>query len=187
MKSFPIIKTDRLLLRELREEDAMDIYSYFSKDEVTRFYDLYTFTEVQQASDLLQLWINRFYQDEGIRWGIVLKDSQNRLIGTCGYHSWSKEHNRAEIGYELHPDYWGKGLMTEAIDSIVQYGRDALRLRRIEAFIDPINESSGKILEKVGMQSEGVLRDYFFEKGRFVDAEIYAKINQENGMHQSAD
>ncbi|QBQ40957.1 N-acetyltransferase [Sphingobacterium psychroaquaticum] len=176
----PEIETQRLILRELRDEDAAAIYAYFSQDSVTEFYDLETFTSIRQARSLLKLWKNLYVKRGGMRWGIVLKGEDDQVIGTCGYHAWSKIHNRAEIGYELDPTYWGQGLMTEAIEAIVRYGKNAIKLRRIEAFIDPANRSSGRVLEKVGMESEGILRDYYFEKGRFVDAEIYSIINKEN-------
>ncbi|MCV2504066.1 MAG: GNAT family N-acetyltransferase, partial [Neisseriaceae bacterium] len=113
-----------------------------------------------------------------IRWGIVLKEN-NQVIGTCGYHNFQEEHSRAEIGYDLNPDYWQKGYMTEAITAIQKYGFKKLKLHRIEAFIFPDNLASRKLLEKVGLQSEGVLRDYFFEKGRFVDGEIFSILIRE--------
>ncbi|WP_028545308.1 GNAT family N-acetyltransferase [Paenibacillus taiwanensis] len=173
MKLFPELQTDRLWLRALRADDAEDLFRYFSQDQVTEFYDLDSFTNCEQARELILSWGNRFEQQEGIRWGITLK-GDDRVIGTCGYHNWSKEHFKAEVGYELHPDYWRQGIMSEAVHAIIQYGFEQLELHRIEAFIDPMNEASRKLLTKVGMQEEGLLRAYFFEKGKFVDASLFA-------------
>ena len=69
--------------------------------------------------------------------------------------------------------------MTEAIQALIPFGFEAFDLHRIEAFIDPANISSRKLLEKVGLQAEGVLRDYFFEKGKFVDAEIFSLLKRD--------
>ncbi|WP_232695497.1 GNAT family N-acetyltransferase [Brevibacillus daliensis] len=178
MKSFPTLTTNRLILRQLRNEDVPDLFHYFSKDEVTKYYDLESFTEHTQASNLIQFWKQRFEAEQGIRWGISLAN-QDRIIGTCGYHNWSKEHYKAEIGYELTPEYWRKGIMTEAVEAIIKYGFMNLQLNRIEAFIDPDNLSSRKLLEKAGMKEEGLMKEYFFEKGQFVDAVLFAILKKE--------
>ncbi|WP_300669121.1 GNAT family protein [Soonwooa sp.] len=178
IETFPILTTERLVLRELKVSDAEALFSYFSKDEVTIYYDLYTFTSVEEADDLIKTWQERWQKKDTIRWAICLKNNPEKLIGTCGFHNFSPPNFRAEIGYELHPDFWQKGLMTEAIACILNFGFETLQLHRIEAFIDPENISSRKLLEKVKLQSEGILRDYFFEKERFVDAEIFALLKK---------
>ncbi|MCG7407330.1 GNAT family N-acetyltransferase [Paenibacillus sp. ACRRX] len=177
--TFPELHTDRLLLRQLRADDAEDLFSYFSLDQVTEFYDLDSFTNCEQARELILSWVSRYERQEGIRWGITLK-SENRVIGTCGFHNWFKEHFKAEVGYELHPDYWRQGIMSEAVNAIVGYGFEQLELNRIEAFIDPANEASRRLLTKIGMQEEGLLRACFFEKGKFVDASLFAILQKGN-------
>lgn len=176
--SFPILTTERLVLRKLKPEDADDLYRYFSLDEVTEFLDLDTFQTVEQAGELIRIWNQRFEDGQGIRWGIALKED-DRLIGTCGFHHWMKAHYKAEIGYELSPEYWRKGIMTEAIGGILAFGFRVWGLNRIEAFIDPRNVASRKLLEKLGLKEEGVLRECFFEKNRFVDAVLFAILRKE--------
>ncbi|WP_158960480.1 GNAT family N-acetyltransferase [Myroides fluvii] len=178
-KEFPTLQTDRLILRALHFTDAPALFDYFSRDEVTEFYDLPTFESIQEAHELLLAWQERYQEDNAIRWAITLQERPDRLIGTCGFHNFSNENARAEIGYELHPDFWQKGIMTEAIQAIIPFGFEAFELHRIEAFIHPTNRSSRKLLEKVGLQSEGVLRDYFYEKEEFVDAEIFSLLQRE--------
>lgn len=172
MKTFPILETDRLVLRQLTAEDSQAIFEYFSQDKVMKYYDLVTFQSIKEAEQLIKLWETRLQTSSGCRWGITLKGVNNKVIGTCGFHSISSEHNRAEIGYEIHPDHWGKGIATEACLALIQHGFNTLKYHRIEAFIDPSHAASRRVLHKSGMQTEGVLRDYFFEKGRFVDAEM---------------
>jgi [ribosomal protein S5]-alanine N-acetyltransferase len=174
---FPLLETERLVLRQLKTEDSKDLFHYFSKDEVTKYYDLESFVEIGQAEELINTWNNRYQEQNGIRWGITIK-SEDRVIGTCGFHNWSKEHYKAEIGYELTPEYWRQGIMTEVLKELVQYGFKVLELNRIEAFIDPDNISSKKLLEKVGLHEEGYLKDYFYEKNKFVDAVIFAILKR---------
>lgn len=112
--------------------------------------DLDSFQTVEQAGALIRLWNQRFEDGQGIRWGIALKED-DRLIGTCGFHEWKKAHYKAEIGYELSPEYWRNGMMTEAIGAILEFGFRVWGLNRIEAFIDPRNVASRKLLEKLGL------------------------------------
>lgn len=179
MGNLPKLETARLLLRPLVLDDALQIFHNFSQDSVTEFYDLHTFTKIEEAIELINIWNQRTASGEGLRWAIAFKERPDLLIGTCGFHNFSQENNRAEIGYELSPKEWGKGLMTEAIQCIVAYGFETLKLHRIEAFIDPLNHASRALLQKNGMKTEGVLRDYFFEKGRFVDAEMLAILESD--------
>lgn len=94
------------------------------------------------------------------------------MMGSCGYHNWAHRNFKAEIGYELSPLYWRQGVMTEVLTAIIAYGFEHMKLHRIEAFYDPANIASKKSLLKAGFKYEGLLRESFFEKGRFVDAEI---------------
>jgi [ribosomal protein S5]-alanine N-acetyltransferase len=175
---FPTLNTDRFILRKIELTDAQEMFNYFSKDEVTKYYDLDSFTEISQASELINRFATRFEQNKGIRWGIAEKDS-NKLIGSCGYHNWEKEHFKAEIGFEITPAYWRKGVMSEVIQPILQFGFEQMELNRIEAFYDPENTASKKTLEKAGFIFEGVLRKAAFEKGRFCDAAVCSILKEE--------
>lgn len=175
MERLPLIETDRLMLRALEVEDSLALFDYFSKELVMQYYDLSPFKSIEEAIEMINTWHKRTERGEGYRWGITLKDST--VIGTCGFHNISKEHNRAELGYDLHPDYWGKGIATEACAALIEHGFEQLQYHRIEAYIDPLHTASRRVLHKVGMKTEGCLRDYFFEKGEFVDAEILSIIN----------
>lgn len=176
-KFFPVLETERLVLRQLQLKDAPQIYSYFSLDKVTEFYDLETFTSEEQAIHLIDRLLLRYSSGKQIRWGITLKGSDN-IIGTCGFHAIERDHYKVEIGYELHPDYWRKGIMSEVINIVVDYAFSTMGINRVEAFYDPMNIASRRALEKNGFQYEGVLRKRFFEKGKFMDAAIAAIIKE---------
>ncbi|QDX93947.1 GNAT family N-acetyltransferase [Brevibacterium sp. JNUCC-42] len=177
-RTFPKLETERLILRQLQPSDAPAMFHYFSKDEVMKYYDLETFTELQQAENIISQFGERYQAKQGIRWGITRK-TDDVVIGTCGYHNVNKEHSKAEIGYELSPEFWQQGIMSEAIQAIVAFGFAKWNLNRIEAFIDPENEGSRRLLTKTGLREEGLLKEYFFEKGNFVDAVIFAILRKE--------
>lgn len=177
MTKFPVLETERLVLRQLSQGDARDIFHYFSLDEVTKFYDLESFTYINQAEELISRWSQRFDRNLGVRWGITLR-SENGIIGTCGFHDWRKNHQKAEIGYELTPEYWRNGIMTEAIQKVIDYGFNNLGLNRIEAFVEPENIRSRKVLEKKGFKEEGTLEENFYWRNQFVDVVLYALIKK---------
>ncbi|ASS68945.1 MULTISPECIES: GNAT family N-acetyltransferase [unclassified Paenibacillus] len=176
--SFAELETPRLALRRLRSSDAEDMYAYFSLDEVTKYYNLESFTELGQAEALISRFNERIDSGAALRWAVTLK-GEDRLMGTCGYHNWRRDHCRAEIGYELHPRYWQQGYMTEAVSAMLDFGFGAMGLNRAEAFIDPDNAGSRRLLEKCGLKEEGLLRDYFFEKGMFVDAAVFSMLKRD--------
>ncbi|MCA0150072.1 GNAT family N-acetyltransferase [Rossellomorea vietnamensis] len=177
-RTFPALETDRFRLRQMKEGDAPRVFDYFSKDEVTRYYDLESFHEEKQALEIIEKWNERFHLNEGIRWGIALKES-NEIIGSCGFHQWEKEHFKAEVGFEVHPSYWRQGVITEVLQPILRYGFEEMNLNRIEAYYDPENMPSKRSLEKSGFTFEGVLRKAAFEKGVFCDAAVCSLLKEE--------
>lgn len=178
MSPFPELKTDRFVLRQITKNDSLDIFHYFSLDDVTRFYDVESFTSIKQAEELIQRWNERFESSEAIRWGITLK-SENRVIGTCGFHGWMKNHYKAHIGYELTPEYWYQGFMTEVAQKITEYGFNNLGFNRIEAFVEPENVGSRKVLSKIGFREEGILKENYYWKNRFVDNVLFAYLKKD--------
>jgi ribosomal-protein-alanine N-acetyltransferase len=172
-EAFPEIETERLLLREILPEDADAIFRIFASNEVTRYYDLVSCTDLQQAAELIDFFDESFELERAIRWGIA-RQSDNQLIGTCGY-VWLRRF-RGEVGYELHPDYWGNGYMREALDAILDFGFTELGLNRIEALVMVDNERSAALLNALGFCEEGVLRQHDFFKDRFHDMRLFALL-----------
>lgn len=101
------------------------------------------------------------------------------IIGTIGFHAWSPNHKRAEIGYEIHPDHWRNGYALEALSKILSYGFDDMSLTRIGAIVFVDNVASSKLLTKVGFQKEGVLRDYMYQNNKAHDTFIYSILKNE--------
>ncbi|QQZ09894.1 GNAT family N-acetyltransferase [Heyndrickxia vini] len=169
---FPVLETERLLLREIINVDAGDIFSCFSNEQVTRYYGQESFVKVDQAEQLIQLFAKNYKEKRGLRWGMERKGTKG-LIGTIGLNAWSPTHKRAEIGYELHPDFWRKGYAKEAIAEIVTYGLEELGLMRIGAVVFLENTASNELLLKMGFQHEGVLKNYIHQNGQSYDTNVY--------------
>ena len=174
---FPSLSTDRLVLREIFQEDSEDIYSYFSDEQVTKHYGMHTFTSLQEAEKLIDTFSSNFTQKRGIRWGIERKD-QKGLIGTIGFNLWSPAHKRAEIGYEIHPDFWRTGYTSEALAAIVNYGFNELALTRIGAVVFIENNASNQLLLKSGFEKEGILRKYIYQNNIAYDVNMFSLVKQ---------
>ena len=172
------LETARLRLRSIRHEDAEAIFEYASDPLVTQHLPWRTHQTVQDTRDYITSTLERQEWPDLAPWGIEHK-IEGKLIGSCGFHHWSLEHARAEIGYVLARRYWGQGYMTEAVGAIIAYGFEAMSLNRIEALCRPLNVASARVLEKAGMRFEGVLRQYMFANGTHHDYKIYAILRED--------
>jgi ribosomal-protein-alanine N-acetyltransferase len=173
---FPPLETERLQLRKIGISDAVPLFNILGDEGVTQFYDDDAFTDVSQARDQIQAWENGYQNRRCIRWGITRKE-EGDLIGTCGYYGFHTWYQRAGFGYELGRNYWRKGIMTEALRGMLDYGFGVLELNRIEAVVMPGNIASVKMLEKLGFRREGLLEEYerWGSKG-FVDQYMYGML-----------
>ncbi|MHA6252242.1 GNAT family N-acetyltransferase [Oceanobacillus sp. CAU 1775] len=174
---FPILETERLILREITQEDAEGIFACFSNDNVTRYYGQDTLKNIDQAEKFVDFFSKNYTEKKGIRWGIEIKGTKG-IIGTIGFNAWSIKHKRAEIGYEIHPEQWRKGYTLEAVSKAIQYGFGELGLTRIGAVVFIDNEASNNLLFKVGFQKEGVLRDYMYQNGKAHDTYVYSLLKK---------
>ncbi len=177
-KEFPLIETQRLILREVTIEDAGDMFNYLSDIDVVKPMGLDPCQTVNDVWDEIKWYESIFQEGTGIRWGITLKDT-GKVIGSCGFLNMVTKHHRAEIGYELSKDHWGKGIASEALEAVLMYGYRHFHLERIEALIEPDNHPSQKLVEKQGFRREGLLRHYEYTCGKFDDLYMYSLIKED--------
>ena len=177
-QTFPQIETKNLLLRRIHPADASALFKILADDEVTEFYDDDAFTDISQARDQIETWENGFKNRDCIRWGITRKE-EGYIIGSCGYYGFHTWYRRASIGYELAHNYWLQGIMTEALNAIINFGFGEMELNRIEAVVMPENTASITMLEKLRFRKEGVLEEYekWGSKG-FVDLCMFAMLRK---------
>ncbi|MFD1356950.1 GNAT family N-acetyltransferase [Fictibacillus halophilus] len=175
---FPIIETERLILRAVTKADAEDILLYLSDPDVVKHMGLEPFESIEDAHDEIAWYESIVKNGTGIRWGITLKED-GRVIGSCGFLNRVPKHFRSEAGFELSKEYWGKGIASEALEAVVRYGFQHLELERVEALIEPANLPSQRLVEKAGFQREGLLRHYEFTCGKFDDLYIYSLLKED--------
>lgn len=181
-KEFPVIETERLILREVTTEDDRDMLEYLSDQDVVKPMGLEPFQTESDVWDEINWYKSIYNEGTGIRWGITLKDS-GKVIGSCGFLNMLSKHHRAEIGYELSQEHWGKGIASEALEAVVTYGYQHFQLERIEALIEPANFPSQKLVEKQGFKREGLLRHYEFTCGKFDDLYMYSIIKKDFNLN----
>ena len=160
---FPIFETDNLILRDMRQEDASDMFSYFSNREVSRYLDTYGPKSVEEAREAIKFFRDRFDNKQNIRWAIVPK-KVGKIVGSFAYNYF--DNLLTEIAYEVSADYWKQGIMTEVFRTVIPYGFDELGLQRIQAIVYPENIGSQKVLKKFGFQEEGLLREFLYHKDK---------------------
>ncbi len=177
-KEFPRLETERLILREMTLSDKEDIFRNFSDENVTTYFYMNPFTAVEESENIIKRARDLFEQENGIQWGIVLKDGKT-LIGTCGYETWIKENFRGELGYDLRRSYWGKGIMSEALRAVIQFGFEKMELNRIEVTTRSDNMRSINMLCRLGFQKEGVIREAVYWKGKFYDQVLFSLLKKE--------
>ncbi|MEO8860108.1 MAG: GNAT family N-acetyltransferase [Ginsengibacter sp.] len=173
---FPEIETERLLLRRMKPKDASVILTLRSDKTVMKYIDRERTKSLTEAEQFLAKIDASIVSNNGIMWGIVFKENPEELIGNIGYWRLIKEHYRAEVGYMLHPDHWKKGIMKEALLSVIDFGFDKMNLHSIEANINPGNEASAKILEATGFVKEAYFKEDFYFNGVFGDTIIYSRL-----------
>lgn len=176
---FPVLETERLVLREFTEADAPWYLSHFSKEEIVESTGQDGPADLDAAKGEMEEYIFGLRRDgKGLRWGITLKDHPE-LIGSAGLYKWDKENRRAEIGYDLDPKFWGKGIMTEALTEIISYGFGTMDLNRITLLAFTHNERSVGLAKKLGFKQEGLFRMNTIFHGEFLDDLLFALLRDE--------
>jgi ribosomal-protein-alanine N-acetyltransferase len=175
---FPVLETERLLLRCIQTDDAPALFELRRKPEVNQFLDRDPYPTIEETVTFIQEKVLKPLQEnEGILWVIVLKEDPARLIGTTGFWRMIKEHYRTELGYLLDPDYWNQGIMKEALLATIDFAFSKTKIHSIEANINPDNLASARLLEKCGFVREAWFRENYYFNGVFKDSVIYSLLN----------
>ncbi|HZH30727.1 MAG TPA: GNAT family N-acetyltransferase [Pyrinomonadaceae bacterium] len=176
--TLPTIDAPRVSLRWLTAEDAPALFSIFSDPEVMRYWSSPPLADMEGARKLLAEIRDYFRQRTLFQWGIARR-TDDRVIGTCTLFHLDIGNRRAELGYALGREHWGKGYMQEALGALLGFAFDNLNLHRLEADVDPGNASSIKTLERLGFRREGYLRERWHVGGEIQDALFYGLLRRE--------
>jgi RimJ/RimL family protein N-acetyltransferase len=171
----PTLQTPRLLLRSLAAADVADVFGVFSDPVVMRYWDGALMTSLGDAMQYIDHIHHGFRRRELFQWGIADR-STDTVLGTCTLTHCSFTHERAEIGFALRQERWGQGLGSEAVARVIEFAFDTLHLHRIEADVDPRNDRSFRLLERLGFTREGHLRERYYMNGERQDAVMMALL-----------
>jgi [ribosomal protein S5]-alanine N-acetyltransferase len=172
---FPVLETERLILRQLTPEDGESVFDIRKNFEVTRYNGGAAYTDIEQAFRLIDRVSGDYMHGLSLRWGITLRGN-DRVIGMCGYNYWIRIDARASIGYDLAYEHWGRGIMPEAVGAMIDFGFDHMLLNRIEADASLENTASARVLEKLGFTCEGIQREQYFEEEDYHDLVLFALL-----------
>jgi len=173
----PRLVGGRLALRPPREGDIDALHALFSDPAVMRYWSRPPLADRAEAEAMHRRFETGFATREALTWAIATPD--DALVGTCTLFRFEPRHRRAEIGYALRSDLWGRGLAREALTLLLDWAFPALRLHRIEADVDPRNDGSRQLLLRLGFRSEGVLRERYFVGDEVSDTELFGLLASE--------
>ena len=190
LSAFPKLTTERLLLRQVTLGDAEWYLEHFSVPEIVWGQGCAPPEGIEAAREqTTRYFVESFEQRRGMRWGLVLKedlahagapDAGAPLIGSAGFYDWDAEVRSAEFGYDLRPEYWGRGLMAEALTAILDFAFGSLGLNRAQVLLMPRNLRSRRLVERLGFTKEGALREHDFdERGELCDDVVFSLLARE--------
>ncbi len=172
---FPVLTTERLVLRRMGVEDAPEVFFQRSDPGILQYLDREPVKTLDEVMTFIALVDKGIDENDAINWAITLKGNP-KLIGTICFWNINKNHYRGELGYVLHPKHQGQGIMGEAIRAVLQYGFDTMKLHSAEANVNPANSASIRVLERQGFVREAYFRENYYYRGKFIDSAIYSLI-----------
>jgi [ribosomal protein S5]-alanine N-acetyltransferase len=174
---FPMIESMHLIFRKFNENDGDAIFKLFSDADVMKYDGGRIMKDVKEADYYIDVFSNphSYYRMNSIRWAVESKNS-NTLIGTCGFKNLDRVSHHAEVGGNLLKEYWDQGYGSEMMQTLLNFGFEKMKLNRISALTRTENKAVLKLLKKFQFQQEGILRDYQFVDGRFVNVLLFSLL-----------
>jgi [ribosomal protein S5]-alanine N-acetyltransferase len=176
--SHPSLSTSRLRLRLVQPSDAEFILCGLSDKRVTQYYAVHFDTLEEVVQEQMQFYQDLLQNGTGAWWAFSLKED-DKLLGACGLNDLEAAHRKAQIGFWLLPEHWGKGYIPEAAEAVLKYGFAQMDLNRIEAIVEGGNNQSAKVLQKLGFTCEGRLREREIKNGRFIDLLYFGLLRRD--------
>lgn len=177
---FPVIETNRFILKEISEIYRENFIEIFSDEEVMKYSGIEVSDPKKQADFYLRKVEAMYNNKKGIRWAIINKES-GEFIGDIGFYNIDFYSNNAEIGYTIVKKFWRQGVASECIKVVQNFAFENLNMNRIVAMIDSNNTSSIKLSEKLGFHKDGVLREHYYNKSKdeYINICVYSLIKND--------
>lgn len=173
-----IFENDCIVLRDAEPKDAEGLLSITNDKEVMRYYGMAPYKDLKEAQDEIDWFLSLQRNGNGARWVIADKNS-DEYIGDVGVFDYDNYHNRIEIGFKLRKEYWGRGIMSNCISILLKFCFLQKNVNRVHAMVDTNNIGCARTLEKSGFKLEGILREYEFENGKYVDLKVFSILKRE--------
>ena len=148
---FPVLSTPRLTLRQLSFDDENEIFAIRSNKEIAKYLGRPLCANQMEARNFINKINSSIDKNESVYWAVTFKED-SKLIGTICLWNFSEDKFTAEIGFEILPEYQGKGIMSEALESVINYGFNTIKLKSIEGEVDPNNEKSINLMKRYGFK-----------------------------------
>ena len=174
---FPNLETNLLNLRRLNSADVDEILALRSNPEIMKFIPRPLMKTKEEALEFIAIMDTNIDTNTFINWAITTKEN-DQLIGMIGFYRMKPENYRAEVGYILSAEYHRQGIITEALQRVIQFGFEEMGLNSIEAVIDPENFGSEKVLLKNNFVKEGHFKEHTFFEGKFLDSIFYSLLKK---------
>ena len=174
---FPNLETNRLNLRRLNSTDVNEILALRSNPEIMKFIPRPLMKTKEEALEFISVMDANVTNNILLNWAITTKE-EDTLIGMIGFYRMKPENYRAEVGYILSAEFHGQGIITEALERVIKFGFDEMKLNSIEAVIDPENYGSEKVLLKNNFVKEGHFKEHTFFEGKFLDSVFYSLLKK---------
>lgn len=176
---FPILESERLQLRKVTNDDVNEVFELRSNPETMKYIPRPLAKTKEDALEHIRTTNLATTANQAINWAITLKED-NKLIGMICLIRMQPEHFRSETGYILHPDQRGKGIMNEALKTVIDYAFDTIKFHSLVAVMDAENTASAKVVLKQGFVREGQFKQNEFYNGKFLDTDHYSLLNSKH-------
>lgn len=172
------LTTPRLVLRPLSDNDVHALFAVWSDPEAMRYFSFPAMQCLDQAKERVERALKRSADGEDLIFAVT-SPTTGDVIGDCALFRPDAPNRRAEIGFSLQRQHWGRGYMREAASALLDHAFGALGLHRIEADIDPRNEASAHLLERLGFVREGLLRERWRVGDEVSDSAVYGLLEKD--------
>lgn len=167
----------KIELRQITAEEHENIFRGLSNPEVIKYYGV-SFKTLEETKEQMR-WFHDLEKNKTGKWWTVYNTNTNQFLGAGGFNNLSKKLKKAEIGFWLMPEFWGKGYMQQAMPIICEYGFKELGLERIEGFVESENLNCKRALEKLHFKYEHTDKDSEFKNGKRISIDTYSKLKKE--------
>lgn len=172
----PVLHTTRFMLRPFQADDLELVFRGLSHPDIIKYYGV-SYATLEETKAQMQFFRELEEQETG-RWWAICSPDNAVFYGAAGLNGLHKVHRKAEIGFWLLPEHWGKGIIPEVVPAVCAYGFEHMHIHRIEAIVESENTNSRRVMDKLGFVYEGTMTDSEIKNGRFISLAMYAKLEK---------